>query len=718
MKRNTRNILIALLVFLLLITQWPMIYASNYNYTVTFITNGGTAVSSLIVPDGGSISPRGIKTAKEGYVFGGWYIDNTTFNEPWCFGGWQGDVKHETWSTPVSTVISDIVLYAKWLVVNESNPIETFNFISDPYLSVYYGFDNNIKSITDIAGANNNAMLVDNSLNNLSTSVAGFVDHQNYGKAVYFDQTYGLGLGKNVVVGNEFTIAFWFKPDAVVANRSVFSAYGNDNFTYNSVNYDSRMNFCPNSSSTPFVGSNFEWRVEGNVSDNSWYFKYIAPTPEILVNQWSHVAIVGNVDSYSVYIDGTVVFEKSDEDPSNNIGANGTRFTEIWANNAIDFYLGVGTLGAEAPFYGAVDEFYAFNRVLTGSEISLLKSYYPKDLSFEPQMDASLSTYFGFEDNLHAIAQGDSNGNTITVLDNNRDTNTTSTVQYVNHQNYGRALYFDQTYGLGLGKNIVQGKKFTISFWFKPDVLVQNRSVFSTYGTLNYLYNTTYYDTRMNFFPGSNGDSCSRDFWWKIQGGPSLYFDYSAPTPEQISTDVWSHVAIVSSFNSYAIYIDGYKVFSKDDEEGSIGANGSSFSNSWAKDTVDFFLGISTFGADAPFKGAVDEFYSFNRALSREEILLLKDYDSSLMPARVTGVSLDKVTMSVQKTLTSPLAAAISPSNAGNQNVIWTSSDTDHATVSSNGTVTGVDIGTATITATTVDSGFSDTCEVTVIPVS
>lgn len=62
---------------------------------------------------------------------------------------------------------------------------------------------------------------------------------------------------------------------------------------------------------------------------------------------------------------------------------------------------------------------------------------------------------------------------------------------------------------------------------------------------------------------------------------------------------------------------------------------------------------------------------------------------------------------------TRKLSAVTSPSG---KEVTWTSSDGDTATVSSNGTVTGVAAGTATITATITVNGndYTDTCAVTV----
>lgn len=60
------------------------------------------------------------------------------------------------------------------------------------------------------------------------------------------------------------------------------------------------------------------------------------------------------------------------------------------------------------------------------------------------------------------------------------------------------------------------------------------------------------------------------------------------------------------------------------------------------------------------------------------------------------------------------LTAAVLPANATNKNVTWNSSDETVATVDANGLVTAVSNGTATITVTTEDGGFTATCTVTV----
>ena len=80
----------------------------------------------------------------------------------------------------------------------------------------------------------------------------------------------------------------------------------------------------------------------------------------------------------------------------------------------------------------------------------------------------------------------------------------------------------------------------------------------------------------------------------------------------------------------------------------------------------------------------------------------------------VTGVELNKSTLSLDEGDTYTLTATVAPADAANKAVTWTSSNSSVATVDSNGKVTAVSSGTATITVTTVDGGKTATCAVTV----
>ena len=80
----------------------------------------------------------------------------------------------------------------------------------------------------------------------------------------------------------------------------------------------------------------------------------------------------------------------------------------------------------------------------------------------------------------------------------------------------------------------------------------------------------------------------------------------------------------------------------------------------------------------------------------------------------VTGVSLNKNETTIEKGKTETLVATVTPENATNKKVTWTSNQEEIATVDSNGVVTGVKKGTAKITVTTEDGNHTETCNVTV----
>lgn len=92
---------------------------------------------------------------------------------------------------------------------------------------------------------------------------------------------------------------------------------------------------------------------------------------------------------------------------------------------------------------------------------------------------------------------------------------------------------------------------------------------------------------------------------------------------------------------------------------------------------------------------------------------------TSVVVVPVAGITVSPTQKVIAPNTTFALTAAVAPANADNQNVNWTSSNTSVATVSATGVVTGVTFGTALITATTVEGGFSASSTITVgVPVT
>ena len=80
----------------------------------------------------------------------------------------------------------------------------------------------------------------------------------------------------------------------------------------------------------------------------------------------------------------------------------------------------------------------------------------------------------------------------------------------------------------------------------------------------------------------------------------------------------------------------------------------------------------------------------------------------------VTGVTLNKTSTTIKVGLSETLGATITPKDAKNQKVEWKSDKPEIAKVDGSGVVTAVKEGTAKITVTTIDGGFTATCEVKV----
>ena len=111
---------------------------------------------------------------------------------------------------------------------------------------------------------------------------------------------------------------------------------------------------------------------------------------------------------------------------------------------------------------------------------------------------------------------------------------------------------------------------------------------------------------------------------------------------------------------------------------------------------------------------SVDGSYSFtSTGYATPSSDTINDFAPEGDPVSVTGVTITPTSATVAVDGTIQLTPTVSPSNATNKNVTWTTSNSSVATVS-NGVVTGKSAGTATITVKTVDGNKTATCSITV----
>lgn len=79
-----------------------------------------------------------------------------------------------------------------------------------------------------------------------------------------------------------------------------------------------------------------------------------------------------------------------------------------------------------------------------------------------------------------------------------------------------------------------------------------------------------------------------------------------------------------------------------------------------------------------------------------------------------TGLTVSPSTLTMSVGSTQVITAILLPTNATDRTIIWSSSNSSKATVSSTGVVTAIASGTSTITATSINGLFTATCAVTV----
>ncbi|OAA92075.1 Ig-like domain-containing protein [Clostridium ljungdahlii] len=92
-----------------------------------------------------------------------------------------------------------------------------------------------------------------------------------------------------------------------------------------------------------------------------------------------------------------------------------------------------------------------------------------------------------------------------------------------------------------------------------------------------------------------------------------------------------------------------------------------------------------------------------------------KNFAANTSDTKVTGISLDKTSANLTEGDSLQLTPTITPKDATNTKVDWSSSDKTIAAVDGNGKVTAVKAGTATITATTEDGQKTAVCAITII---
>jgi len=99
-------------------------------------------------------------------------------------------------------------------------------------------------------------------------------------------------------------------------------------------------------------------------------------------------------------------------------------------------------------------------------------------------------------------------------------------------------------------------------------------------------------------------------------------------------------------------------------------------------------------------------------SFSAECVVIVENNETPVIP--VSGITISKTTLELVAGATYKLEATVLPNNATNQGVSWSSDDETVLVVDENGNVRTKKAGTATVTVSTVDGGYTATCVITV----
>lgn len=246
--------------------------------------------------------------------------------------------------------------------------------------------------------------------------------------------------------------------------------------------------------------------------------------------------------------------------------------------------------------------------------------------------------YFPFED---------ATGVTLKVNDFTGTTTDTRVVDtektlYFTNGVKGQCAWFDGTYGAELAVEPLDTDTWTISFWV-------NAQRYSTYGAVITMGSDFYSEnasakwlniTRTEF------DGVTFPTFWSRDEAQNIWPWFNYKTETEAGKKEWVHITLVSDENKWTedgiyidadLYIDGVLA----DKSAQLFAGYPNYmcltpGIFGADETFHFFLGINCW--DAIFKGAIDELYIFDQALTAGQVATLyADGNTSEQPVNPAG---------------------------------------------------------------------------------
>ncbi|MCZ0703849.1 LPXTG-motif cell wall-anchored protein [Natronobacillus azotifigens] len=424
-------------------------------------------------------------------------------------------------------------------VLNDASKTSSFEVTVIPYqtpaLQAHYRFDGDL---SDETGQFDDGIIVGNRSDKIGEGQVSFREGR-FGEALYLDGSSGVVLPNDLLKDDHFSIGFWFNPEELNNfTPSLFVMQDDDNwFTVNP------------------RGWNNEILLWSRVIEprETWFDGITGQTAQ--VGEWQHVVLTNEYGRVRIYVDGERV-------------ASANNFNQVVNGEALTIALGVNPF--DTAFKGLFDDLVIYQAHTLSSED--VQTLYGGQIPEVGEVDPT-TAHFTFDTDLSDIT---GNHPEATVTGNRLD-NTGGAIDF-SQTGVNQSIYFDGESGVNLGTGLITGYEYSVSFWLKPEELLD--------------FTTTFFGAQSgsnwtSFLPGgSHGGGVT-----KLWSGENWY---DANLDFMIELNEWTHISYTVDNGDLNIYVNGELAF-----------HGEDFPNVFTNDQAVFGLGVNYW--DVPYKGYIDE---------------------------------------------------------------------------------------------------------------